>query len=114
MRSIGDSRGCAQARPDAHHNPSIASLQARRQGRPRASPAIGQSGRAHTLIALQLPWTTAIGFLLRAIVFYERHGIHVERVITDNGAPYRSTAHKIACAALGVGHLKTRPYRPAD
>jgi transposase InsO family protein/transposase-like protein len=55
---------------------------------------------------------TAVGFLRRAIAFYERHGIHVERVMTDNGSAYRSTAHAIACRALGIRHLRTRPYRP--
>jgi transposase InsO family protein len=56
--------------------------------------------------------TTAVAFLARAITFFERHGITVERVITDNGSPYRSTAHAIACRLLGVRHLRTRPYRP--
>ena len=48
----------------------------------------------------------------RAIEFYARHGITVERVITDNGSPYRSGAHAVACRVLGVRHLRTRPYRP--
>jgi transposase InsO family protein len=56
--------------------------------------------------------STAIAFLRRAVAFFERHGIHVQRVITDNGSPYRSTAHAIACRALGLRHLRTRPYRP--
>ncbi len=56
--------------------------------------------------------TTAVGFLQRAIAFYERHGISVERVLTDNGSPYVSTVHAIACRAHGVRHLRTRPYRP--
>jgi transposase InsO family protein len=56
--------------------------------------------------------TTAVGFLRRAIAFYERHGVVVERVLTDNGSPYVSTVHAIACRALGVRHLRTRPYRP--
>ena len=30
----------------------------------------------------------------------------------DNGSPYISTAHRIACRLLGVRHLRTRPYRP--
>jgi len=30
----------------------------------------------------------------------------------DNGSAYRSTAHAIACRALGIRHLRTRPYRP--
>ena len=56
--------------------------------------------------------TTAIGFLARAIEFFEHHGMTVEQLITDNGAPYRSTVHAIACRALGIRHLRTRPYRP--
>lgn len=55
---------------------------------------------------------TAVGFLRRAITYYQRHGIAVERVITDNGSPYRSSVHAIACRLLGIRHLRTRPYRP--
>jgi transposase InsO family protein len=55
---------------------------------------------------------TAIGFLHRAVAFYERHGMTVERLLTDNGSPYRSTVHAIACRTLGIRHLRTRPYRP--
>jgi transposase InsO family protein len=56
--------------------------------------------------------TTAIGFLKRAVAFYRRHGITVERVMTDNGSAYRSTVHAFACRAMGLKHLRTRPYRP--
>ncbi len=56
--------------------------------------------------------STAAGFLRRAIAFYARHGITVERVMTDNGSPYRSTIHALACRTLGIRHLRTRPYRP--
>jgi len=55
---------------------------------------------------------TAVAFLGRALAFFQRHGITVERVITDNGSAYRSTVHAIACRALGLRHLRTRPYRP--
>jgi transposase InsO family protein len=55
---------------------------------------------------------TAVGFLGRAIAFFSSYGITVERVLTDNGSPYRSTIHAIACHALGVRHLRTRPRRP--
>src|SRR5215211_16176 len=56
--------------------------------------------------------STAIAFLGRAIAFYARHGIAVERVMTDNGSAYRSAIHALACRALGVRHLRTRAYRP--
>jgi transposase InsO family protein len=55
---------------------------------------------------------TAIGFLRRALAFFRRHGIEVERLLTDNGSAYRSTLHAIACRALGIRHLRSRPYRP--
>jgi transposase InsO family protein len=55
---------------------------------------------------------TAIAFLRRAVAFYRRHGITVEQLLTDNGNPYRSSVHAIACRALGIRHLRTRPYRP--
>ena len=51
-------------------------------------------------------------FLHRAVAFYRRHGITVERLITDNGSAYRSTVHAIACRTMGIRHLRTRPYRP--
>ncbi|MFN8215111.1 MAG: IS481 family transposase [Solirubrobacterales bacterium] len=56
--------------------------------------------------------TTAIGFLRRAVAFYRAHGIGVERLMTDNGSAYVSIAHALACRALGIRHLRTRPYRP--
>jgi transposase InsO family protein/transposase len=56
--------------------------------------------------------TTAIAFLRRAIAFFKRHGMTVRELLTDNGSPYISTVHAIACRALGIRHLRTRPRRP--
>jgi transposase InsO family protein len=55
---------------------------------------------------------TAVGFLGRALGFFASHGISVERVMTDNGSPYVSKVHALACRELGLRHLRTRPYRP--
>jgi transposase InsO family protein len=55
---------------------------------------------------------TAAGFLRRAVAYYNRHGIQVERILTDNGSCYRATIHALACRALGLKHSRTRPYRP--
>jgi len=52
------------------------------------------------------------GFLGRALAFYRRHGVVVERVLTDNGSCYRGVVHALACRQLGIRHLRTRPYRP--
>jgi transposase len=56
--------------------------------------------------------TTAIGFLRRAIGFFERHGMRVQELLTDNGSAYRSAVHALACRALGIRHLRTKPRRP--
>jgi transposase InsO family protein len=56
--------------------------------------------------------SSAIAFLRRAVAFFARHGVRVERVMTDNGSPYVSGAHRIACHELGLRHLRTQPYRP--
>jgi transposase InsO family protein len=55
---------------------------------------------------------TAAGFLRHAVAFYGRHGIRVERVLSDNGSAYRATIHALACKTLRVRHVRTRPYRP--
>jgi transposase InsO family protein/transposase len=56
--------------------------------------------------------TTAVAFLRRARAFYRRHGIEIQELLTDNGGAYISTVHAVACRALGIRHLRTRPYRP--
>jgi transposase InsO family protein len=55
---------------------------------------------------------TAIGFLRRAVAFYRRYGITIERLLTDNGSAYVSALHALACRRLGIRHLRTRPFRP--
>lgn len=56
--------------------------------------------------------TTAVGFLRRARTFYLRHGIEIQELLTDNGGAYISLAHAVACRALGIHHIRTRPYPP--
>ncbi|HEY2355047.1 MAG TPA: IS481 family transposase [Gaiellaceae bacterium] len=56
--------------------------------------------------------TTAVGFLRRALAFFDQHGVRVERILTDNGSAYISTLHAVACRTLGIRHLRTRPRRP--
>ena len=54
---------------------------------------------------------SSIAFLHRAREWYQRHGIDVQRVLTDNGACYKKRFTD-ACAELGAWHLTTRPYTP--
>jgi transposase InsO family protein len=56
--------------------------------------------------------TTAIAFLRRAVKFFAANGIRVAAVMTDNGSPYVSFAHALACRQLKLKHVRTRPRRP--
>jgi len=55
---------------------------------------------------------TASAFMTRALGFFAERGIHVERVLTDNGPCYRSTQFAHTLSVAGVVHHRTRPYRP--
>jgi transposase InsO family protein len=54
--------------------------------------------------------TTA--FLERALAWLARHGVLVQRVMTDNGSAYRSRLFAKALQAAGARHVRTRPYTP--
>jgi len=54
----------------------------------------------------------AARFLRHVVSELAAAGVRVERVLTDNGACYRSTDFAAACQELDVKHLRTRPYRP--
>jgi transposase InsO family protein len=43
---------------------------------------------------------------------FARFGIRIERVLTDNGAGYKSHAYRDAVDGLGARHKRTRPFRP--
>jgi transposase InsO family protein len=55
---------------------------------------------------------SSIDFLRRAIDWYQRFGIHVRGVLTDNGPCFYRLQFGGACTALGFRHRRTRPYRP--
>lgn len=102
-RVTGSKRGQANAGPDGR----------RTAGWEFVHVAVDDATRlAHAEVLADERGETAVGFLRRAVAFFASHGIVVERVMTDNGAPYRSTVHAIACRELGIRHLRTRPYRP--
>jgi transposase InsO family protein len=55
---------------------------------------------------------TAAGFWTRAQAFFTSCGITVSRVLTDNGACYKSHPWRDTLTAAGIVHKRTRPYRP--
>lgn len=56
--------------------------------------------------------TTTVGFLARAVAWFTERGVTIQRVMSDNGPNYRSTAWATWCANHNIRHLRTRPYRP--
>ena len=54
--------------------------------------------------------TTA--FLERALAWLSRHGVAVQRVMTDNGSAYRSKLFAQALRIAGARHVRTKPYTP--
>lgn len=50
--------------------------------------------------------------LLQALRYYRGLGVHFTRVMTDNGACYKSGAFRRLLRRLGLRHLRTRPYTP--
>lgn len=55
---------------------------------------------------------TAAQFWLRAHAWFAERGVAIDRVLSDNGACYRSNAWRSALTTTGVTHKRTRPYRP--
>ena len=54
----------------------------------------------------------AVAFLRAAVAWYRKLGIQVEGVMTDNGSCYRARVFSKACTALGLKHIRTKPYTP--
>jgi transposase InsO family protein len=56
---------------------------------------------------------TVVGFLERALVYYEQHGVSAKRLMTDNAWQYaRSRQLRRLLEQNGIRHLRTQPYRP--
>ena len=55
---------------------------------------------------------SAVRALELAAMEFARLGVRIERVLTDNGGPYRSRAYAATLVELGCRHKRTRPYRP--
>lgn len=70
------------------------------------------SRAAYTAILPDETADSAVEFLWFAVAWYASHGIQVERVLTDNGACYKSRKFRDACREFGIKHKRTRPYRP--
>jgi len=55
---------------------------------------------------------SCLRFLFNALRFFRRHGVTVERVMTDNGSAFKSRRYATAMRRLRLKHKRTRPYTP--
>ncbi len=55
---------------------------------------------------------SAMTFLSNAVAWFARHGVAVERVMTDNGSAYVSYRFRDLCQSINVRHVRIRPHRP--
>ncbi len=55
---------------------------------------------------------SAVQFLQNTVGYFRSLGVHPKRVLTDNGAAFRSKDFGGACRDLGLKHSFTKPYRP--
>jgi transposase InsO family protein len=116
VKKLGKIAGAGH-RVTGQRQSQLANRRARRRGAPKGwefvHVCVDDATRlAYVEVLADEQGATAAGFLRRAVAFYRRHGITVQRVMSDNGACYRSTIHAFACRLLGLRHLRTRPYRP--
>lgn len=56
--------------------------------------------------------SSACRALVQAMRYYRGLSIRFDRVMTDNGACYRSRSFRRLCARLGLKHIRTKPYTP--
>jgi transposase InsO family protein len=55
---------------------------------------------------------TTARFLVRALRWFTGQLVAVRRLLTDNGAAYRSKVFRRVARRLAIRHSRTRPYRP--
>jgi transposase InsO family protein len=75
--------------------------------------AIDDASRlAYTEVLADEKQETTCAFTARAITWFERHGVTIARLMSDNGSAYRSRAFSKLLTAHGIRHIRTRPYTP--
>lgn len=55
---------------------------------------------------------TTLGFIARAVGWFNSQGISCRRVSSDNGSTYHSKQWRQTCSALGLEAKRTKAYRP--
>jgi transposase InsO family protein len=106
--------GCWAAPPaNAPAKPTVTVPAASAAGPTSAHAAVDDHTRlAYAEIHPDETAAAAAAFWVRAVAWFAARGVTVQRVLTDNGACYRSDAWRALLARQGITHKRTRPYRP--
>jgi transposase InsO family protein len=56
--------------------------------------------------------STCAAFLARTVRWFQRRGIRIRRLLTDNAMAYHARAIRHVCRMWRIRHRYTRPYRP--
>jgi transposase InsO family protein len=90
-----------------------------RQGRNRGigwealHVAIDDASRlAYTEVLADEKKGSACAFMARALDWFARNGVIVERIMSDNGSAYRSHDFRDLLGKARLRHIRTRPYTP--
>jgi transposase InsO family protein len=67
---------------------------------------------AYTELLANARKESAVAFTRRALAWFGRHGVSVERLRSDNDSAYRSFAFRDLLAAQAIKHKRTKPYTP--
>jgi transposase InsO family protein len=57
-------------------------------------------------------YPTTVGFLLRAVAWFDSQDISCRWVLTENGSAYHSKPWREACSAHGLISKRNKPYSP--
>jgi len=75
--------------------------------------AIDDASRlAYTELMVDERKESAVAFTRRAVEWFARHGVRIERIMTDNGSAYKSFAFRDLLTEQAIRHKRTRPYTP--
>jgi transposase InsO family protein len=76
------------------------------------SPSMTPRRLAYVEVLTDEQQTMAIGCLNRAVAWFNSQGVECRQVMSDNDPAYLSRSLAKACGALGLKHIRTRPYTP--
>ena len=75
--------------------------------------AIDDASRlAYTEVLADEKKQTTCGFARRAVAWFGRNGIAIQRLTSDNGSADKRHDFRNLMAELGIRHVRTRPYTP--